>query len=905
MDFDEKIDWSKYKREYLVKEVKENYMFFEQINKIKKVISDNTPTNDKNHYCNKEDDDKFNRLIGVAGERGSGKSSLLKTLKFSLEKEQKYDDFYVLPIIDPNKLNNHLGILETLLSNLYLEVEKKRNELCSPSNEFNEVSRKIVHQLGIVSKLAISKSDFKKSYSNEEILQQYHKQLLFEDDFHELFGDVWSILKGKSRERYKRGYLVILIDDIDLVGNSLVYSMLEDIKKVLTYNTTTIVTYRHTQLLNSIYDSKIKENKNLFNHKLIDVDEIQIQTSTYIEKMFLQNQIIKMPLKEEILNLPLKTFFSKDELEILLKKGFELNSSIIKNVYDAIKKRTLIDIYSIDINERALYESGFTLRGVVQIFEFLYEDLEIINSNSLNRSLIKNLKNFKSYFKSIAEQTLDFREKKILEKWDLVDAQSKNYIIYKELYYILFGSEENKLLSDNSMDYNVRNLLTINKVEPYNVSLGDVIEILNVFKDSIDYELPKYHFVYTLKIFYSIELLNSLITEIYCYDNGYYKLNYNFVDKDSNFYFEDKNNENIKINMYWSTKYYQITRYKIIPESVTWFSKVTNKLNLLYPKINYYSSNDNLKDANKNNLEIEIDDFLSSSESSKDDRATEKLTIEEKLKFLDKILYTSVAVGGGIQISRYKNENLKLNSRSMFEKDPHRFRYRHYFLFRFNNLSKLHESDKTLVDEVTSVKEGIRYPFDPYSYIVKESYLADAIDNFGYLFYSMFDVDIILTKNHDNKNNKPYSDLLKSMNKIVINILSNEYNLAEFLKNKKVKLKNELFDENEINFLVNIKEKDERKLSELEMTVLEYSNDLSGYSVERKNNLIKYAMEEIELDSIVARRYRRQLNTIIKMKDKSTSKFTKSEIEAIKDIINYIQLKLNEIRNSNIRFSED
>lgn len=900
VESENRIDWSKYKREYLVKDLKNNYMFIKQIKKIKKIIFDNTSLNDKNHYCYTKNNDKFNRLIGVAGERGSGKSSLLTTLKFNLENEQCFENFYVLPIIDPNKLDNHLGILETILSNLYLEIEKKRSELFSPSNEFNEVSRKIVHQLGIVSKLAISKSDFKKNYSNEEILQQYHKQLLFEDDFHELFGDVWSILKGKSREKYRRGYLVILIDDIDLVGNSLVYSMLEDIKRVLTYNTTTIVTYRHIQLLNSIYDSKIKENLNLFDQKIIDIDEIQIQTSTYIEKMFHQNQIIKMPLKEEILDLQLKELFSKDEFESLIEKGFELNNSIIKNIYSAIKKRTLIDIYSIDINERTLYESGFTLRGVVQFFEFLYEDLEVIKSNSPNKYLIKNLENFKSYFKSVAEQTLDFEEKKIIEKWDLVDAHSKNYIVYKELYFALFGSKGDKLFINKSMEFNVSNLLTINKVEPYNVSLGDVIEILNVFKDSIDYDLPKYHFIYILKIFYSIELLSSLITEIYKFEDGCYKLKNNFVNRDLNFYFENENNENIKMNMYWSTKYYQITRYKIIPESITWFSKSTNQLNLLYPKINDYS-----KEINTSIDEINNENFSNSLEISGEKKKIEELSRNEKLKFLDKILYTSVALGGGIQISRFKNDNLKLNSRSIFEKDPHRFRYRHYFLFRFSSLSKFDESDKTLVDEITSIKEGVRYPFDPYSYLVKESYLADAIEHFNYLFYSLFDIDIILTKNHDNKNNRPYSDLLKSMNKIVANVLPSKYNLARFSGNKKINSKIELFNENEINFLVNIKEKDERKLSELELIILGYSNNLSGYSIERKNNLIKYAIEQIELNSTVARRYRSQLKMIIDTRDKPTSKFTIKEIEAIKDIIDYIQLKLNDIRNSNIRLSED
>ena len=885
------IDWSKYKREYLVENIKEDYIFFQQITKIEKLILTNTSKNDSEKYGCIKNNDKFNRLIGVAGERGSGKSSLITTLRHSLKKQQKFENYYVLPIIDPNKLDNHLGILETILSNLYLEVEKKRNELCNPSNDFNEVSRKIVSQLGIVSKLSISKSDLKKGYSNEEILQQYHKQLLFEDDFHELFGDVWSVLKGMPREKYKRGYLVILIDDIDLMGNSLVYSMLEDIKKVLSYNVTTIVTYRYTQLLNSIYDSKIKENINLFNQKIIDVNEIQLQTSTYIEKMFHQNQIVKMPLKEEIINLPLKGLFSTEESNYLIQKKFVLNNSIIKNIYDAFKIRTLIDLHSIDINERTLYESGFTLRGVVQILEFLYDTLEIIDFNFSGESLVRNLKKVKNYFSGVADQLLNYNEKEILEKWDLVDAQSKNYIIYKELYQLLFKTEQNKLEIKNNMEYSIRNLLAINKVEPYNVSLGDVVEIINVFKDNIGYELTKYHFVYTLKIFYSIELLISLSTEIYKIENGNYILQFKLQNKDSNLYFEDI--EDTKINAYWSTKYYQLTRYKIIPDSITWFSRNTNKLNLLYTGVSKDLTDIEshfLKEINEENL---INEQLK-----------ENLSKEERIEFFDKILYTPVAVSGDMQISRLKNINL-ISSSNAYAKDPHRFRYRHYFLFRFNNLSKLHESDETKVDEITSVKEGIRYPFDPYSYLVKENYLDKAINKYGYLFYSMFDIDIISTKNHDNKKNKPYSDLLKSVNKIVRIVLSNKYNLAEKLKNVESNSKDDLFSESEIDFLVNLKEKDERILSDLEMIILGYKGQLDGYSVERKNNLIKYAIEELDLGSYVSRRYRKELEIFIKMQDKTTSKLNKEEIKAANEIIEYLQSKLDRFRYSSNSFSED
>lgn len=871
-----KIDWSKYKQEYVVDKLTDDYIFDDQIKKIKELIILNTDFDKEN--CEK-DVGKFNRLIGVTGERGSGKSSLLKTLKFNLDNNQKhYGDFYVLPIIDPNKLDHQMGILEIILSSLYLEIEKKREESCSSSNLFNEVSRKIINQLGIVSKLAISKSDFRKHFSNEEILGQYHKQLLFEDDFHDLFSEVWSLLKGRSKDHYKRGYLIILIDDIDLVGNDLVYVMLEDVKKVLSNNVTTIITYRYTQLLNSIYDSKIKENENLLKHKMIDSEEIRLRTSTYIEKMFLQNHIVRMPVKEEVIYKSLNTLFHSKEKEIMESNGFDLEKSIIQNIYYIFKSKTLIDIYSLDINERALYESGLTLRGIIQILEFLSEDLKNIQNNFSDITLINNLKKVKKYFWGVAEQLLNIEQKHILEKWDLVDSQSKNYIIYKELYYMLLkGTEYNERKDRN---YNIINLLVPNKVEAYNICLGDIVQILNAFKDEAGADLTKYHLIYTVKIFYSIELLESLISEFFVSNKFSYKLKFDLTQNNSNVYLSSKELNDDKINSYWLTRYYHLTRYKILPGDISFFSKSRNELIVLYPADDneiYIPENE----ENKGSVE-EMYTKNKNIENSDDVKLKESLK-KNIMGFFDKILYTSVSYYGDISnISRFKVK--QLNSRSqILRNDPHSLRYRHYFLFRFNNQSKLHESDKFSINEVTSLKKKSMYPFDPYSYLVKEQYLSKAIADHKYLFYSLFDIDLILTKNHDNKRNTPYYDLLSSVNSIFNSILRNDYNLSNFLiseNNEEVK-NLELYSEDEIKYLVRLAGNTRRLFNPYAQKIIQLYDEehaLNGSSKERKEDFINFVMSSTS----VSPQYK---NVILGMKDKKSNTPNKNEKEVMKKII--------------------
>lgn len=843
------INWSKYKHEYVVKDADENYIFKEQFKKLESLIKMNL----KNDTICTEDEDIFNRLIGIAGERGSGKSSLLKTLKYSLEKNFEEHNYYVLPIIDPNKLDNQMGILEIILSNLYLALEKKRKVQANPSMVFNEIIRKILKQIGVVTKITIQQGDIRKNFSNEEILEQYHKRLLFEESFHDLFAEIWSVLKDKPKESYKRGYLIVLIDDIDLVNNSLVYTMLENIKKVLSVNVTTIVTYRPMQLINSIYDNKIKENEKLLNYHMIDESEIRLQTATYIEKMIMQNHLVTMPLKEEIIYLSLDQLFMGEDLKKLQNVGFNEKDSVINNIYHIIKKRTLININSLDINERTLYESSFTLRGIIQIFEFLFEDLKPIENSSNKKTLEfgvleKNLKMIRKYFISVSDQLLDMEEREILSRWDLVDARSKNYIVYKDVYHRLM-EESNLTKKEFNNNEDFKDLLAINRVEAYNVCLGDVIEIINLYKDNTGTKLSNYHFIYTVKILYSIELLSSLISEVFEHSMDGLRAKFDFVEKDSNYYFKERNAdvEQSKMNVFWSTKYYNLTRYKIIPETVSWLSQKRDKLS-----IKYNAENDS---------------------------------------FFDKILYTSVADEGNVKISRFKIADLNSDAYLM-KQDPHRFRYRNYFLFRLNKESKLHESDELRNKEHSVVRKNNLYPFDPYSFLVKERYLAKIEEKFNYLFYSLFDVDIILTKNHDNKHGQGYSDLLKSVNEIVSKVLVSDYNLANYINRNK---QENLYSEDDFEFIMHLINKEKAILSEeelidLEFILLKYKSEEERKKTSKLRNRYfrKYAIAKLNQGTTLENKFKKSLEILKAMGEQKTTT-TKYERDAMFQVITNIE----------------
>ncbi|MGL5042534.1 MAG: hypothetical protein ACRC6X_05495, partial [Culicoidibacterales bacterium] len=120
-----KIEWEKIQSEIIISAKNydsEKYLFNDQIQKIVTLcqrFSKNSNSNQSN-------------VIGIIGERGSGKSSVLGTTKALLSIKQKEadtpflesipKDYYVLDIIDPNDFDKKMNILEMVLAKIYSQL---------------------------------------------------------------------------------------------------------------------------------------------------------------------------------------------------------------------------------------------------------------------------------------------------------------------------------------------------------------------------------------------------------------------------------------------------------------------------------------------------------------------------------------------------------------------------------------------------------------------------------------------------------------------------------------------------------------------------------------------------------------------------------------------------------------
>lgn len=548
-----KIYWEKFKKEYLPLrdgKGKETYLFRNQLQKLETLLKSAERVEKIN-----ESNVSFNKVIGISGERGSGKSSLLWSFRDTIihNDADKFKEYYVLEPIDPNYLDKNMGLLEIILTTLYNDVEEyvKRGaqgrQICD-LQAAKQVKQKILRQIELQRNIRHNQG-FSNKVTPSELIEEYKSRIDFEEEYHKLFKDCWSLLKGEHCDKYKKGFLVILVDDIDVVDNDLIYQMLEDIKMVLSENVTTVLTYRKVQLESSLYNTKIEENRELINNfSIVDRDEIIKQGDTYLEKLISKNNIVEMKTQYNILNLKMKELFvDVADRNYLSVKGFDLEKSVRYNIYAYISEHILLNIESSDYREIESFEASFNLRSILQLLENVIENFKDLHQeNNYFEPVIHNTEIFKSYLLMKSADLLDKRDRKILENWMQAEVKSKNHVLYAEFFNLMCERVNSRFCDNGTAKDVLEVLLDIKKVQYYNVCLGDVIEIMEYEK----YLRMDATLIYYFKIFYSIELLQSLVIEI----------------------FDKKSRENLELkidlnNEFRSTNYFNLTRYKILPMS--------------------------------------------------------------------------------------------------------------------------------------------------------------------------------------------------------------------------------------------------------------------------------------------------------------------------------------------------
>ncbi len=497
----------------------DSYMFRNQHDGIIKRVEEITDSINGNEHTVRSQRNKANNTISIVGERGSGKSSLMGTVANNI-----YDaGYFVLNPIDPSIFNDSLSVLEIFLSNIVDELQKVNDEVYRKSK--SSLYLKVKKMMSTLSTLRLSKEKLALITEDTEFLFNINDRVNYNELMSELIDDFKKFIEVTSNKSCKG--IVICVDDLDMVENGSAYQMLENIRNYLSDHVITIIAYREKQLLDIVIDERIRVNKDLLDNNIIAISEIRSQSAKYLEKIIPLNNRFHLDVSGKLLNQDIKSFLKNilDESELtnfdeeyLAKYGIQENVTVYKWLCSAIYQKSRIKIDPIDnleFNELILPQN---LRGILQMVQWVHDELSDIeeisaeNIDEISMKLDQNLKSFRNYILSYAAKILDYNDNVFINSFNETIPSNKNHIIYTELSNrIITSYGKNDRNSSNIKVDIFDNILDMNYVKPFNVTLQDVHELMEEYKLILNGNTEKRYFIYLIKLLYSMDILSSLL----------------------------------------------------------------------------------------------------------------------------------------------------------------------------------------------------------------------------------------------------------------------------------------------------------------------------------------------------------------------------------------------------------
>jgi hypothetical protein len=292
--------------------------------------------------------------IGIIGVRGAGKTSILKTIKEKLEKEniERLEKDIILPIIVPENMSEPgtlmaaiLGMLNDVI-NKYM-TRKGEKQWCINKGELREKCEDVIRQYTYIQKEY--RNILLKDYTTEnDYVNRSAKVFNSDNEFIEKFNDLVNVLVNPEQSKKSESLLFLFIDDIDLST----YRCADVVKTLLSYvSNQNIVTI-------------ISGDLNTFEEALtLDF----IRRENVLEGDFLQSQIGEQTLLES------KKQLAYEYLKKILPPAYRYN---IKQWSLEGKKNYYIAESPENQGEGIRFSDllGKALNGWIDPFYFVYQD---------------------------------------------------------------------------------------------------------------------------------------------------------------------------------------------------------------------------------------------------------------------------------------------------------------------------------------------------------------------------------------------------------------------------------------------------------------------------------------------------------------------------------------------------
>ncbi len=433
-----------------------------------------------------------NNVIPFFGDRGSGKTScMLSVQKIVLEKEEYQNRILTMDVVDPSFFDEDHNILQLFVAQLYTTFIS--------SNKYQDLMKK-PEVLELKSEILLLQNNLKyleKNKAAEVLDDDYALQLealasgvYLQSNLRKVVRDTLNFL-GKD-------FLLIVIDDLDINVNR-AYEMMEQIRKYLIMPELVIMlSAKPDQLENSI---RLHLKKIYHGVREGNDEEIEEMTEKYLSKFLPQSHRVFMSAPETLLSANLVITNEKDEN--IRKKPFD---SVADGVLDLIFQKTRYLFYNRDNSYSYILPRN--LRNLTMLIELLVgmedhdEKVSVTtdNTDSAHQNIV-NKQRFKDYLINDALNVLDSGDREmILSLYNTSDIPRFNKLVLATLqdkYWNFFPPHT----SSSSTWTNIFS----QDAKSFNVSLGDVLEVLNYLSQIMISDKNQY-FLFAIQTLYSIRM---------------------------------------------------------------------------------------------------------------------------------------------------------------------------------------------------------------------------------------------------------------------------------------------------------------------------------------------------------------------------------------------------------------
>lgn len=400
-------------------------------------------------------DYKNKNIIAFLGDRGQGKSSVMRSFGLVLELLNNKDvnfgkniinsfqvedyikgefEFINLDIIDPSTFEECNDVIDIILGRMLETVLNAVNthSFEQSSEKINKMKikfDKLYECLSIIKNKDLLNMNYEFYEGSIDALLTISEVSNFKRNLKSLIEDYLDIVKKTNKEPI----LVIMIDDIDIdISNS--YDTIEKIRKYLNLPRVLILMAAKLEQLHE--GIRIEKMKALSNASTVDsikiYDDVYETTTKYLLKLLPQNRRIHLPNILDCVN-----DLRYNILISCIGSNREKESQNIKTFFiDLIYMKTKILL--LESNQIQNYLISGNLREIVDLYACL-SDMQTVNSEYINEEekiniYLTNLEKFKDYFlNNWCTNNLHYSSARIIRKLYYEGSIFKNHSLIQKL----------------------------------------------------------------------------------------------------------------------------------------------------------------------------------------------------------------------------------------------------------------------------------------------------------------------------------------------------------------------------------------------------------------------------------------------------------------------------------------